>query len=62
MAPVLPLEDFLRPLHIDTTKIHSLASSLARTYTHLAAESQDQFLPTPISEEILTFEGGLEGK
>jgi hypothetical protein len=57
-----PLDDFLRPLHVDVPKIHSLARSFCRTYTHLAAESQDQFLSTPISDSILRPSGDEKGR
>ncbi|KAL2070760.1 hypothetical protein VTL71DRAFT_13786 [Oculimacula yallundae] len=44
---------FLAPLAIDVAKIRSLAHSLCSTFTSLAASSQEQFLPTPISESVL---------
>lgn len=47
------IDEFLRPLEVDVEKIHRLARSLRDTYLKLAAESTDQFLPTPISESIL---------
>jgi hypothetical protein len=58
----LPLDDFLGPLHVDVSKIHSLARSFCRTYTKLAAESQDQFLSTPISDSILRPSGNEKGR
>ncbi len=57
-----PLDDFLHPLDVDVSKIRSLARSLCHTFTRLAAESQDQFLPTPISESILRPSGDEEGR
>jgi hypothetical protein len=56
------MDDFLRPLHVDIPKIHSLARSFYRTYTSLAAESQDQFLSTPISDSILRPSGDEKGR
>jgi len=57
----IPLEEFLLPLHIDIPKIHALARSLGLVYTRLAAESLEQFLPTPISESVLRPEGDDKG-
>ncbi|KAH8678737.1 hypothetical protein BGZ60DRAFT_401725 [Tricladium varicosporioides] len=54
MAHTKNLDEFLRPLEIDIPKITSLAKSLSCTFTRLAKESQDQFLPTPISDSILS--------
>ncbi|KAK2627723.1 hypothetical protein QTJ16_002369 [Diplocarpon rosae] len=58
----LSLDSFLRPLHIDIPKIHSLARSLCDTFTSLAAESEEQFLPTPISESLLRPEQQQKGR
>ena len=58
----LSLDEFLRPLDIDTPKIQNLARSLAVTYTTLAAEAENQFLATPISESILRPEGEATGR
>lgn len=49
----LELADFLRPLHMDRELALALSRDLSTTFKHLAAESTDQFLPTPISESIL---------
>lgn len=57
-----PFEEFLRPLNTDVTKIHRLAKSLSHTYIRLAAESQEQFLPTPISDSILRPIGDHKGR
>ncbi|KAL1843305.1 hypothetical protein VTJ49DRAFT_2122 [Mycothermus thermophilus] len=51
MAP--DLDNFLRPLAIDSRSVLGLSHGLASTFTRLAAESPDQFLPTPISESML---------
>ncbi|KAG4429905.1 hypothetical protein IFR05_014611 [Cadophora sp. M221] len=53
---------FLAPLSISTAKIHSLARSLCSTFTSLAANSQEQFLPTPISDSVLRPEGDESGR
>ncbi len=57
-----PLDEFLRPLSVDIKKIHSLARSLSETFTRLARESQEQFLPTPISESVLRAVGEPHGR
>ncbi|RDL30713.1 Phosphotransferase [Venustampulla echinocandica] len=57
-----PLDAFLSPLDVDAAKIHKLAKSLASTFTRLAKESKNQFLSTPISEEVLRFEGDVDGQ
>ncbi|KAH6723174.1 hexokinase-7 [Leptodontidium sp. MPI-SDFR-AT-0119] len=53
---------FLAPLSISAAKIHSLARSLCSTFTSLAANSQEQFLPTPISDSVLRPEGDESGR
>ncbi|OIW28397.1 actin-like ATPase domain-containing protein [Coniochaeta ligniaria NRRL 30616] len=52
-SSVNKLDDFLRPLAIDTTLVLQLAKELTSTFKTLSQESEDQFLPTPISEPIL---------
>ncbi|KAM4056769.1 hexokinase domain-containing protein [Hirsutella rhossiliensis] len=47
------LDDFLDPLRIDLDRCHHLSRLFLANFAHLAAESRDQFLPTPISESIL---------
>jgi hypothetical protein len=47
------LDQFLEPLRIDSSKLIALAGELSRTYTRLAAESENQFLPTPLSDSLL---------
>lgn len=47
------IEEFLRPLHIDIDKVHALSELFLRNFEQLAAESEEQFLSTPISESIL---------
>ncbi|KJK80190.1 hypothetical protein H634G_04429 [Metarhizium anisopliae BRIP 53293] len=44
---------FLEPMSIDVQKCHVLSERFLQNFTHLSAESLDQFLPTPISESIL---------
>ncbi|TVY46188.1 Hexokinase [Lachnellula occidentalis] len=55
------LDEFLAPLAVDVSKLHSLAKSLCYTFTQLARESQDQFLSTPISDTVLRPENDGEG-
>jgi len=56
------VEEFLQPLHIDVQKCHALARSLWITYVKLAKESEEQFLPTPISDSVLRPEKDGEGR
>ncbi|KUJ16226.1 actin-like ATPase domain-containing protein [Mollisia scopiformis] len=56
------LDEFLRPLQVDIPTIHNLANKLCATYTALAAKSQDQFLPTPISDSVLRSSGEAKGR
>ena len=44
------LDDFLRPLHIDDALVHSLAYKFSRVYGALALDSEEQFLPTPVTK------------
>jgi hypothetical protein len=53
MSTSKTIEGFLRPLDVDTPKIHALAKALACTYSRLARESEEQFLSTPIEESLL---------
>ncbi|EPE02220.1 hexokinase family protein [Ophiostoma piceae UAMH 11346] len=54
IPPASPgVEAFLQPLRVDRGRIHTMAGEFSSVFTHLAAESLDQFLPTPISESIL---------
>ncbi|KAI9787218.1 MAG: hypothetical protein M1839_003453 [Geoglossum umbratile] len=43
------LNAFLRPLSVDTDRLQRLAHQFATTYRYLALNSNDQFLPTPIT-------------
>lgn len=47
------LDDFLRPLAIDTSLVLQLAKELTYAFRKLSRESPEQFLSTPISEPIL---------
>ena len=49
----LSLDEFLRPLAIDSQTVLELSRELEMTFRRLSAESPDQFLPTPISESML---------
>ncbi|KAJ8060367.1 hypothetical protein OCU04_010697 [Sclerotinia nivalis] len=57
-----PITLFLQPLDVDINKIHALAKSLCETFKKLAKESTNQFLQTPISEEVLRPEKEKEGR
>ena len=52
-GPSPSLQDFLQPLYIDLPKVIDLAVSLSKAYRKLAAESENQFLPTPVSDSTL---------
>ncbi|KLU86135.1 hypothetical protein MAPG_05154 [Magnaporthiopsis poae ATCC 64411] len=52
--PAKRLADFLQPLRIDGVLVHKLAQDLSEVFVELAAQSDDQFLPTPISQSILS--------
>ncbi|KAI0159245.1 hexokinase-7 [Pestalotiopsis sp. NC0098] len=56
----MAVEDFLRPLHMDVATVQQLSHEFHQTFRYLAAESQDQFLPTPITESILRPTAGSE--
>lgn len=54
MGSTLEIDKFLEPLAIDVQKLSGLAREMASTFGKLSAESSDMFLPTPISESILS--------
>lgn len=56
------LDDFLAKLRVDIPTLHNLAKKFSTTYTFLAAQSQDQFLPTPISDSVLRSSGEAKGR
>ncbi|KAH8836737.1 hypothetical protein MCOR27_001418 [Pyricularia oryzae] len=56
------LETFLKPLQIDRQLVHRLAQDLCSNFTDLAAQSDDQFLPTPISESLLLQRAAVDSK
>jgi hypothetical protein len=58
----LSLDEFLRPLAIDSQKALELSRELETTFRCLSAESPDQFLPTPISESMLRPAGRDHGR
>jgi hypothetical protein len=53
MVSSLSIEEFLEPLSVDIDKINRLSQLFLQTFEKLAADSENQFLPTPISEAIL---------
>jgi hypothetical protein len=53
MATPVSIEEFLEPLYVDIDKINRLSQLFLETFEKLAAGSENQFLPTPISEAIL---------
>ncbi len=56
------IQSFLGPLEIDVQKTYNLAESFYHTFKKLAAESNDQFLPTPLFEGILKPEEDRSGR
>ncbi|UKZ47190.1 hypothetical protein TrVGV298_001404 [Trichoderma virens] len=53
MASYTDIHRFLEPLSIDVDRSEGLSRGFLGTFRDLAANSRDQFLPTPISESIL---------
>lgn len=49
----VPIQEFLTPLHVDDELVLELSRDMSKTFTRLAANSESQFLPTPISESLL---------
>ncbi len=44
------LNAFLKPLALDLDTLHNLAYHFSKTYQHLALNSDEQFLPTPVTK------------
>lgn len=44
------VNEFLSPLRLDEAKLHRLACRFSTVYTELALNSQEQFLPTPVTK------------
>jgi hexokinase len=44
------LENFVRPILIDDSLVHSLAYEFSKVYRELALHSDEQFLPTPVTK------------
>lgn len=57
--PTTPLGRFLSAFVVDSKKLHALTAEFEATFRQLAAESQNQFLPTPISSTLLSPIGDL---
>lgn len=45
----MDVSDFLQPLLLDDTRLAHLSRDLSQVYHHLALNSTEQFLPTPIN-------------
>lgn len=54
------IEDFLAPLRIDDETVLELSREMSRTFVELSANSDTQFLPTPISESLLRRVNGAD--
>jgi hypothetical protein len=61
-GPSLSVHEFLQPLSIDLPKVVTLAASLSKAYRRLAAESDNQFLSTPISDSTLSPSAAEDGR
>lgn len=57
---MMDIDDFLQPLRMDVATVHQLSHEFCQTFQDLAAESLDQFLPTPITEHMLRPTAGSE--
>ncbi|KAL9107426.1 MAG: hypothetical protein Q9227_007710 [Pyrenula ochraceoflavens] len=44
------LQTFVRPLVLDETTVHRIAYEFSEVYRKLALESEEQFLPTPVTK------------
>jgi len=53
MSSSLSIDEFLEPLSVDIDKIDELSQHFLEAFEKLASDSENQFLPTPISEAIL---------
>lgn len=54
------IEDFLTPLRIDDGTVLELSREMSRIFVELSANSDTQFLPTPISESLLRRVNGAD--
>lgn len=44
------LNDFVKPLRMDDALVHTLAYDFSKVYKELALDSDEQFLPTPVTK------------
>lgn len=49
-ANVDPVEEFIKPLVLEESRLYSLARRFSEVYKHLALTSDQQFLPTPVTK------------
>lgn len=47
------LEQFLKCMQFEDERVYMLSREFSSKFTFLAAESMDQFLPTPVTESII---------
>ncbi|QKX58049.1 uncharacterized protein TRUGW13939_05169 [Talaromyces rugulosus] len=45
-----PVEEFIKPLVLEESRLYSLARRFSEVYRHLALTSDQQFLPTPVTK------------
>lgn len=53
--------EFLKPLAVNSSLLLDLSHDMTTTFERLCKESEDQFLPTPISESIMRAGAGRRG-
>ena len=50
MGTARTIDDLLKPFHISGQKLAQLATAFSHTFSHLALQVEDQFLPTPVTK------------
>jgi hexokinase len=45
-----PVEEFIKPLILEESRLYNLARRFSEVYRHLALTSDQQFLPTPVTQ------------
>lgn len=45
-----PVEEFIKPLVLEESRLYNLARRFSEVYRHLALTSDQQFLPTPVTQ------------
>lgn len=58
----MPLDELLKPLAVSPQLLLDLSREMASTFERLCRESEDMFLPTPISEPLMRAGGAADGR